>query len=281
VIVNRVGDISIQFGIDPQEMCKNLDRVDFHEILSFGAETPDCTPENNPLPYAQAYAIAKQALYDVAGLDLDEQAVVTDNQVMSRVYKYKTVDWQRVWLDPVSEIGYYILNGKRSFHGITAECCNNYRYTSLSLPAGDFVVTVAGADSCRVTIGPLRETGVLYDDVPIVSFETAQKAFEEQIERGLLRDVLAVKLCYAPYRDPADENAFYMLPVWFAECVCANTAEYEFEPMTDPLTEEVYEDTRQFGEEVAEGQSGALMDWSATGRRLHEVPDIITWEDIE
>ncbi|HPF88576.1 MAG TPA: hypothetical protein PK537_11055 [Candidatus Limiplasma sp.] len=148
---------------------------------------------------------------------------------MSCVYKYKTIDGQRVWLEPVNEIGYYCISGKRIFHGITAECCSNYLYTSFSLPAGEFVVSVAGTDSYRVTVSPLRETDVLYADVPIVSFDTAKKELEKQIQCGLLRDVLEVKLCYAPYRDPDDNNVFYLLPVWFAKCVCANTADYEFE----------------------------------------------------
>lgn len=74
VIVNRTGDISIQFGADPQEACKDLDAIDFREIRSFSTETPDCMPENNPLSYAEAYAITKQALYDVVGQDLDAQA---------------------------------------------------------------------------------------------------------------------------------------------------------------------------------------------------------------
>lgn len=206
--------------------------------------------------------------------------IISDTQVISRVYQYKTVDGQRIWQEPVNEIGYYILNGKRVFHGITAECCNNYLYTSFSLPAGEFVVSVASADSCRVTIDPLQETGVLYDDVPIVSFAAAKKAFETEIERGLLRNVLEVKLCYAPYRDPENANTFYMLPVWFAECVCANTAEYEFETTIDPVTGEVYTDTRQFGEEFVEGQSGELIDWKSTGRNLRMLPEIQTWDNV-
>ncbi|HPF88575.1 MAG TPA: hypothetical protein PK537_11050 [Candidatus Limiplasma sp.] len=50
--------------------------------------------------------------------------------------------------------------------------------------------------------------------------------------------------------------------------------------MIDPVTQEVCEDERQFSEEAVAGQSGTLMDWSATGRYLREVPTIITWDDV-
>ena len=116
-----------------------------------------------------------------------------------------------------------------------------------------------------------EETGVVHEDVPILPFEKAKTALESEIEKGLLREVVEMRLCYAPYYDPADQEAFYLLPVWYARGVYANSADKEFTSFTDSGGVE-HMDTREYQELVFEAQKGKLMDWDDGRRSRQDVP---------
>ena len=122
---------------------------------------------------------------------------------------------------------------------------------------------------------------MLYEDVPILSFEKAKAAYEDLIHKGFVREVLEVRLCYTSYIDPNDKDIFYLLPVWYARCVYAKKADMEFPTFVDPNTGEIYKDNRQYEELVFEAQKGELMNWDDSRRTRRDVPKIITWNDVK
>ncbi len=277
VRVNVAGDFYAVEGAFPQSSAKS---ADFKSILDFGDSVPDCLPENNGTTYQEALDVIDKALCALCGRGLAD-VYIKQTRVVSRYYKYKVVDGERVWLDPVNDRGFYQFDGRQLFHGIPDEYCGNYTTDGKAPAFGDIGVSVADGDTWGFHLGWLNETGVLYDDVPILSFEKAKAAYEELIEKGLVRDVLEARLCYTSYIDPDDSDVFYLLPVWYARCVYAKKADTEFPTFTDPNTGEVYTDNPQYEELVFEAQKGTLMDWDDSRRDRRDVPEIVTWDQVE
>lgn len=185
-----------------------------------------------------------------------------------------------MWLDPASDRGYYQISGQQLFHGIPIEYCGSYSTDGKNPAAGHAVMAIADAGTWIINLGLLHEVDMAYEDVPILSFERAKAAYEEQIEKGFVREVLEVRLCYTSYFDPNDKDVFYLLPVWYANCVYAKKADMEFPIFVDPSTGEVDKDTRQYAELVFEAQKGKLMDWDDSRRDRRDVPKITTWSQI-
>jgi hypothetical protein len=206
--VNVAGDFYAVEGAFPQSSAKS---ADFKSILDFGDSVPDCLPENNGTTYQEALDVIDKALCALCGRGLAD-VYIKQTRVVSRYYKYKVVDGERVWLDPVNDRGFYQFDGRQLFHGIPDEYCGNYTTDGKAPAFGDIGVSVADGDTWGFHLGWLNETGVLYDDVPILSFEKAKAAYEELIEKGLVRDVLEARLCYTSYIDPDDSDVFYLLP---------------------------------------------------------------------
>ena len=200
--------------------------------------------------------------------------------MISRYYKYKIVDGAKVWLDPLNDRGFYLISGQQLFHGIPMEYCGNYTTDGKNPADASAVMGIADYDTWQITLGFKDEIDMLYEDVPILSFEKAKAAYEELINKGFVREVLEVRLCYTSYIDPSEKDVFYLLPVWYAHCVYAKKADMEFTVFVDPNTGEVDKDTRQYAELVFEAQKGKLMDWDDSRRNRRDVPEITTWSQI-
>ena len=82
---------------------------------------------------------------------------------------------------------------------------------------------IAASDgSCRIQIAPMREIGLIAEDVPLCSFDKVRHAVEEQILSGHIRRVYALRFGYCCYR--ASDGGNVLAPVWQIEC------DYAFDP---------------------------------------------------
>ena len=121
----------------------------------------------------------------------------------------------------------------------------------------------------------LQVEKVVHADVPLLSFDGAKAAFEEEILSGRLRSVETLALGYAPYADPEDADLFWLLPVWYVRGGYAEDPRQEFKPWLNP-DGTVADDGIERREVVFEAQQGTLME---SGTRAN-APAIRLWGSL-
>ena len=95
-----------------------------------------------------------------------------------------------------------------------AQLCNRLEADEKMIAASD--------GSCRIQIAPMREIGLIAEDVPLCSFDKVRHAVEERILSGHIRRVYALRFGYCCYR--ASDGGNVLAPVWQIEC------DYAFDP---------------------------------------------------
>ena len=279
VTENAKGSVSAVKGTMEHTIANN---EQIRQWLQFEhGEEPGVQPENNPLSYPEALSIATQ---ECARLFGDVQLSITQTGVLGRVYRFKTVNGQREWLDPVTEKGYYFFVLEQGFRGIDYEACTEC-YDELRLsheeylntPYACFSLYDANAYTCFFSLR--RELDAVYDDVPILPFQDAKAAIETEIRAGHLRSVDEVKLCYAPYYDPGDDSIIWLLPVWYVKGAYTRSPGREFTPWTDNAGA-VVDSGVEYREVVFQAQLGTLMEYTDSHATRRKAPKVLTWADV-
>lgn len=157
--------------------------------------------------------------------------------------------------------------------------------------------------------GMLEKTGLLYDDVPLCSFELIQNKLQKMVDKEELRYVYAVELGYVLYCDPKTEYVddydqlyspefeYLLLPVWQAEVSLkksktGRTLE-SFNGLEGGLVDGKYLEKGQYryiGQDpgyeklLFNAQTGELLNcecWDPRDTKMLYPKEIITWEDVQ
>ncbi len=243
---------------------------------------PDEKPENNPMTYQEAL---DTACGECARLFGDVELSVEKTILQGRVYRYKTVKHERVWLDPVTEKGNYLIEMKQLFRGIdyqpSVECYGRLRLGNEEAMCPRYVFcNVYSAQDYLLAAFLDREVDLIYDDVPILPFEEAKTAVETEITAGHLRGIDTMELCYAPYYDPDDISTLWLLPVWYAKGPYTRNVKREFTPWLD-TDGNVADNGVEYREVVYQAQLGTLMVYDDTRRSRRKLPQVLTWDDVQ
>ena len=131
-------------------------------------------------------------------------------------------------------------------------------------------------DSFSINSYCWKETAVLYDDVPLLSFDQVKPRLEELIMSGNIRYVYHVGLGYVQYCANENGDAPYTLaPAYVAWCEYCNDAESEPLASKDEGADIFLGNPQNFQPIIINAQTGAVHDNQSTDYSLAVAPMII------
>lgn len=178
------------------------------ERIEYGYHQPPAgTPEGLDMTFDAFYAFADEPIRAFTGLSLDDY--YWSGELCGVIWQVKEKkDGQRVPVKPVSRNGSWAIWGWQMFHGIPA------------LPYGDgpyprMLFNYYNETCYNFTVVPYRETRLLAEDVPLLSFEAVKRALTEQILAGHLWSIDEMEFGYIGTSAPGMDNRHFLLqPVW-------------------------------------------------------------------
>ena len=136
---------------------------------------------------------------------------------------------------------------------------------------------ISSPTSYSVSVKLWQEEECLYEDIPLVPFETGKAAIEKMISDGLIRHIRRIQLGYVAYVE-ADHNTkhWILVPTWVVDC--------DWFPSTkDDFWKEEFEDEpNPYSRSGAHllyinAQTGKLLDPMDTSRTRSDTPKIVPW----
>lgn len=178
------------------------------ERIEYGYHQPPAgTPEGLDMTFDAFYAFADEPIRAFTGLSLDDYYWSGD--LCSVIWQVKEKkDGQRIHVEPMTRSGSWAIWGWQMFHGIPA------------LPYGDgpyprMLFNYYNETCYNFTVVPYRETRLLAEDVPLLSFEAVKRALTEQILAGHLWSIDEMEFGYIGTSAPGMDNRHFLLqPVW-------------------------------------------------------------------
>ena len=134
------------------------------------------------------------------------------------------------------------------------------------------------ADSFNILVCWVRERSVIENDIPIASLQQILHMVEQEIQRGHIRNVYALRLGYAYYLNSASSETYTLFPVWVCDC------DYTENPKEETMSNIVDSNFRRgynFSQILLNAQNGKMESrWLKKTEMLY-CPKIITWEDTQ
>ena len=132
--------------------------------------------------------------------------------------------------------------------------------------------------SYHMSVHLWQEEECLYEDIPLVPFETGKPAIEKMIRDGLIRKIRRVQLGYVAYVEPDHNTEHWILvPTWVVDCDWFPSAKddfwkAEFEDEANPYS--------RSGAHLLyiNAQTGKLLDPMDTSRKRSDAPEITPWK---
>lgn len=195
---------------------------------------------------------------------------------------YHPMEIERVQItgDPGGDdAGVYTVSAYQTIRGIpilmnTSECFTNGSQKDSGVPKGYFW-NMASTDSYYFTMSLLEEEKVLFEDIPILSFEQIRPAIEAQIRESRIRNVYGVRLGYVVFmNEPGSREHFVLEPAWVVECEYYDSAKRESPKINTGLP--CFEQTT-YRELIINAQSGEWMDPESNEPERCVAPPVIPW----
>ena len=175
--------------------------------------------ENNPVTLGQAWDIFRSEVAYCYGEEVARQLVVKEVKMRDRLKVYKNHEYGQ----PLREYGSYQFTAMQSFHGLPMLChaCTAFdhmvkgeRFRLLT----ELIGAIANEEAFDFRFSLMEEEDVLAEKVSLCSAQDAIAVLESEIEKGRIRNVHSLQLAYTLWNDAKDEELFYMIPCWVAEC---------------------------------------------------------------
>ncbi len=124
-----------------------------------------------------------------------------------------------------------------------------------------------------------KETGIIEDDIPLLSFPEIQRIVEERISAGYVASLDEMRLGYRIYIGPERSGTEYiLLPVWFFSGSLRGTLDVPFVDRA-PQNYAPYNDMSSF---IINAQTGEVYSFvTETSKERNDAPHILTWEETE
>ena len=244
---------------------------DSHLLIGYNI---DCAyAEDNDLILGDAVEIAKK---EIKELFQCEDLKLTNVAIFDRTFYKKSKE-------KISEQGYYHLELHQVFHSIpfmasvhgtfTEKVIGNENYRLYG--RGLALVEVWNENSFDLGYWFYEESDVLYQDIPLLSFDELKYQVEELINKGYVRDIFSVNLGYVQF-DTENSAEQALVPAWVVWC------EYQQEgPQAEregPLYEDgSLEDEPYYRPLIINAQTGKMIDPESIEEGRCMMPEIITW----
>lgn len=248
---------------------------------------PDILPENSSLGFEAATAFFYdefQRLYGLGRADLCLRQTIID----SAFYRYAGSGNHIRWKEQATDTGRYLFTFRQQFYGIpyqpALDCYDPQHFklgSEKNIRNGTIAARITDTQHFRIVSQLMEQVDLIHQDIPLLLFEQAKAAFEEEIMAGRLRSIDSLELCYIPYADPGDDQVFWLLPAWYVKGGYTRDAKRAFSPQLDAATGQVLDDGIERAEVVFQAQQGTLIDYSDKRTKRRALPTIITWQDIK
>ena len=251
--------------------------------------------EDNP----QSAAAAKAYLERVLGYfypESDNSIALRYLEVRSRGHKVKGLDDYKLG-DYVKNypMGTYALNFCQTIQGIPVyhdvgwrldttgnaphELINDaWKKTEPIMGISDNRFEFMGDDSFEMLVRWVKEVGVIEEDVPLAPLSNIISSVEDEIKKGHIRKVYALRLGYGCYITEESPETYVLYPTWICECDYMDDPKWEIDEWAYNL-EKGFNKKYTFKTFVINAQTGEMDDPYLSKKEQIFCPSIITWDE--
>lgn len=242
-----------------------------HTHAIFDYNLSEAYADVNPLTLGDALDIAQSNASEIyPGLQL----------YLRNVALYDRTYWKKN-NEPISEKGNYFLELSQVFHGIPLMASIHNAFLDSTGEEnwwlhGQGLVTADIFDSESYGMGYhlYEETGVQYDDIELISFDSVKPKVEELIMNGYIRFIDSITLGYIQY-DTANKDEMVLLPAWVVWC------EYDKQGPRHEITSPLYYQglfvqQDNFRPIIFNAHTGEWIDLNSVAQDRYLCPPIIT-----
>ena len=253
--------------------------------------------ENN----TQSAAAAKAYLERVLGYfypESDNSIALRYLEVRSRGHKVKGLDDYNLG-DYAKDypMGTYALNFCQTIHGIPVyhdvgwrldttgnaphELINDaWKKTEPIMGISDNRFEFMDDNSFEMLVRWVKEVGVIEEDVPLAPLSNIISSVEDEIQKGRIRKVYALRLGYGCYITEESPETYVLYPTWICECDYMDDPKWEIDEWAYNL-EKGFNKKYTFKTFVINAQTGEMDDPYLSKKEQIFCPTIITWEDAQ
>ena len=253
--------------------------------------------EDNPQSAAEAKAYLERVLgyfYPKS----ENSVALRHLEVRSRGHKVKGLDDYKLG-DYVKNypMGTYALNFCQTIQGIPVyhdvgwrldttgnaphELINDaWKKTEPIMGISDNRFEFMGDDSFEMLVRWVKEVGVIEEDVPLAPLSNIISSVEDEIKKGHIRKVYALRLGYGCYITEESPETYVLYPTWICECDYMDDPKWEIDEWAYNL-EKGFNKKYTFKTFVINAQTGEMDDPYLSKKEQIFCPTIITWEDAQ
>ena len=137
-----------------------------------------------------------------------------------------------------------------------------------------------GDDSFEMLVRWVKEVGVIEEDVPLAPLSNIISSVEDEIKKGHIRKVYALRLGYGCYITEKSPETYVLYPTWICECDYMDDPKWEIDEWAYNL-EKGFNKKYSFKTLVINAQTGEMDDPYLSKKEQIFCPTIITWEDAQ
>ena len=253
--------------------------------------------EDNPQSAAEAKAYLERVLgyfYPKS----ENSVALRHLEVRSRGHKVKGLDDYKLG-DYVKNypMGTYALNFCQTIQGIPVyhdvgwrldttgnaphELINDaWKKTEPIMGISDNRFEFMGDDSFEMLVRWVKEAGIIKEDVPLAPLSSIISSIEDEIQKGHIRKVYALRLGYGCYITEESPETYVLYPTWICECDYVDDPKWEIDEWAYNL-EKGFNKKYSFKTLVINAQTGEMDDPYLSKKEQIFCPTIITWEDAQ
>ena len=253
--------------------------------------------EDNPQSAAEAKAYLERVLgyfYPKS----ENSVALRHLEVRSRGHKVKGLDDYKLG-DYVKNypMGTYALNFCQTIQGIPVyhdvgwrldttgnaphELINDaWKKTEPIMGISDNRFEFMGDDSFEMLVRWVKEAGIIKEDVPLAPLSSIISSIEDEIQKGHIRKVYALRLGYGCYITEESPETYVLYPTWICECDYMDDPKWEIDEWAYNL-EKGFNKKYSFKTLVINAQTGEMDDPYLSKKKQIFCPTIITWEDAQ
>ena len=291
------GVILLAYYNSPSNLRTHKVKYDSKVYYPYEVDADEIYAEDNP----QSAAEAKACLERVLGYfypKSENSVALRHLEVRSRGHKVKGLDDYNLG-DYAKDypMGTYALNFCQTIQGIPVyhdvgwrldttgnaphELINDaWKKTEPIMGISDNRFEFMGDDSFEMLVRWVKEAGIIKEDVPLAPLSSIISSIEDEIQKGHIRNVYALRLGYGCYITNESPETYVLYPTWICECDYVDDPKWEIDEWAYNL-EKGFNKKYSFKTLVINAQTGKMDDPYLSKKEQIFCPTIITWEDTQ
>ena len=291
------GVILLAYYNSPSNLRTHKVKYDSKVYYPYEVDADEIYAEDNP----QSAAAAKAYLERVLGYfypESENSIALRYLEVRSRGHKVKGLDDYKLG-DYAKDypMGTYALNFCQTIQGIPVyhdvgwrldttgnaphELINDaWKKTEPIMGISDNRFEFMGDDSFEMLVRWVKETGIIKEDVPLAPLSSIISSVEDEIQKGHIRKVYALRLGYGCYITEESPETYVLYPTWICECDYVDDPKWEIDEWAYNI-EKDFNKKYTFKTLVINAQTGKMDDPYLSKKEQIFCPTIITWEDTQ